>query len=65
VFSADHAITLDERPGGVRLTQAEVFRGLLLPFLARSLRGHTLPAFEAMNVALKERVERAPATQRG
>jgi hypothetical protein len=65
VFDADHSFTLDERAGGVRLTQAEVFRGVLAPLLARSLRTHTLPAFDAMNEALKERVERAPATQRG
>ena len=65
VFDADHSITLDEQAGGVRLTQAEAFRGLLVPFLARSLRTHTLPAFDAMNEALKERVERAPATRRG
>jgi hypothetical protein len=65
VFDADHSITLEEREGGVRLTQAEVFRGVLVPFLARSLRTHTLPAFDAMNAALKERVERATATQRG
>jgi hypothetical protein len=42
-----------------------MFRGVLVPLLARSLRGHTLPAFHAMNEALKERVERTPATQRG
>jgi hypothetical protein len=65
VFDADHRITLDERPGGVRLTQTELFTGLLVPLLARSLRSHTLPAFEAMNQALKQRVERAPATPRG
>ena len=65
VFDADHSFTLDERAGGVRLTQAEVFRGVLAPLLARSLRTHTLPAFDAMNEALKERVERAPAPQRG
>jgi len=65
VFDADHTITLEERPGGVRLTQAERFRGLLVPLLARSLRNHTLPAFDAMNLALKRRVERAPATQPG
>jgi hypothetical protein len=65
LFAADHTFTLDDRPGGVRLTQAEVFSGLLVPLLARSLKSHTLPAFEAMNRALKQRVERAPATQSG
>jgi hypothetical protein len=65
VFAADHSITLDERAGGVRLTQAEMFRGVLVPLLAQSLRTHTLPAFDAMNEAIKRRVERAPAPQRG
>jgi hypothetical protein len=65
VFDADHSITIDERPDGVRLTQAEAFRGVLVPLLARSLRTHTLPAFDAMNEALKQRVERAPAPQPG
>jgi hypothetical protein len=63
VFDADHTLTIEERPGGVRLVQAELFRGLLVPFVARSLRSHTLPAFDAMNRALKQRVERAPATR--
>jgi hypothetical protein len=65
LLDADHTITLVGRPDGVRLIQAEMFRGLLVPLLAGSLRGHTLPAFHAMNEALKERVERTPATQRG
>jgi hypothetical protein len=65
VFDADHSIALDERADGVRLTQTETFRGVLVPFLARSLRTHTLPAFDAMNEALKQRVERAPAPRRG
>jgi hypothetical protein len=65
VFDADHSISLDEQADGVRLTQTETFRGVLVPFLARSLRTHTLPAFDAMNEALKQRVERAPAPRRG
>jgi hypothetical protein len=65
VFDADHSIALDEQADGVRLTQTETFRGVLVRFLARSLRSHTLPAFDAMNEALKQRVERAPAPRRG
>jgi hypothetical protein len=34
-----------------------VFRGLLVPFLASTLRTTTRRGFEAMNAALKKRVE--------
>ena len=65
LFDADHQFSLVGRSGGTRLTQSEMFRGILAPVMARSLRNHTLPAFEAMNEALKQRVERAPAQQSG
>jgi hypothetical protein len=38
---------------------------VLVPFMARSLDRHTLPAFVAMNEALKQRAERAVAPRRG
>jgi len=47
------------RAGGVRFHQSERFRGLVVPFLWLSLRRERLPAFQAMNQALKARAERA------
>jgi hypothetical protein len=62
IFDADHTVTIAPREeGGVRLSQDEHFRGLLVPLLARSLDRHTQPAFEAMNAALKHRAEQATA----
>jgi hypothetical protein len=63
VFDAEHTFTIEGRPdGGARLRQDEEFRGVLVPFLARSLDKGTLPAFHAMNQALKQRVEHAAAS---
>jgi hypothetical protein len=62
IFDAEHSFTITPRAeGGVRLSQDEDFRGVLVPLLARSLDRHTQPAFEAMNAALKLRAEQ-PAT---
>jgi hypothetical protein len=59
ILDADHRFTIEARDGGVvQLRQEETFSGVLVPFLARSLDRGTLPAFQAMNEALKERVER-------
>jgi hypothetical protein len=57
LLDAEHTFTIDTRDGGSRLTQHERFSGLLAPMLSRSLNHHTLPAFAAMNVALKEQAE--------
>jgi len=40
-----------------RFTQGERFKGLLVPLLRTSIEGPTRQGFEAMNRALKERVE--------
>jgi len=62
IFDAEHTFTITPREqGGVRLSQDEDFRGLLVPLLARSLDRHTQPAFEAMNAALKHRAEQPAA----
>jgi hypothetical protein len=62
IVDAEHDFTLEPRTdGGTRLTQSERFRGLLVPFMAASLDRHTLPAFVAMNAALKLRAEQAVA----
>jgi hypothetical protein len=58
IFDADHVLTVAAAAGGGTLfSQSEVFRGVLVPILARSLDRHTLPAFRAMNEALKDRAE--------
>ena len=64
LFDADHLFIV-EPEGGVasRLVQQEQFSGLLVPFLQRSLDRGTLPAFQAMNSALKDRAERATAAR--
>jgi hypothetical protein len=62
ILTAEPTFTLEPRDGGCRLVQRESFRGLLVPFLSRSLEAHTLPAFVAMNAALKSRVEQASAS---
>ena len=60
VLDAEHSFTIEARAdGGARLLQDEKFSGLLVPFLARSLDRSTLPGFDAMNQALKRRVEQA------
>jgi hypothetical protein len=59
ILDADHQFTIEARDGGAVLRQEETFSGVLVPFLARSLDRGTRPAFQAMNLALKQRVERA------
>ena len=65
ILDAEHCFTLEPLDGGgTRLHQDEQFRGLVVPFLARSLDRGTLPAFHAMNEALKGRVEQAVTPER-
>jgi hypothetical protein len=60
IFDGEHSFTLEPLDGGgVRLVQQEDFRGVLVPLLARWLDRRTLPAFELMNQALKQRAEQA------
>jgi hypothetical protein len=64
IMDADHVFTIEQRAdGGTLLRQDETFRGVLVPFFARSLERGTLPAFRAMNEALKRRAERASAVR--
>jgi hypothetical protein len=62
---AEHTFTLEPRASGTRVVHQEDFRGVLVPFLAASLDRSTLPAFVAMNEALKSRAERAASRLRG
>ena len=64
ILDADHEFRIESLADGrSRLTQDERFSGVLVPVVAGSLERRTLPAFEAMNAALKERAER-PVTAR-
>jgi hypothetical protein len=64
LFDADHRFIVEPRGGGrSRLVQQEQFSGLLVPFFQRSLDRGTLPAFQAMNSALKDRAEKATAAR--
>ena len=66
LFDAEHSFTITRRDqGGVRLSQDERFTGILVPLMARSLDRHMLPAFQAMNAALKDRAEQPVPVQRG
>jgi hypothetical protein len=66
VLDAEHSFTITAREdGGVRLSQDETFTGLLVPLIARSLDRHTLPAFDAMNAALKHRAEQPTPARHG
>ena len=57
VFDGEHRFAIEPTAGGSRLTQEERFTGILVPLLAKGLRKRTLPAFERMNEAVKERAE--------
>jgi hypothetical protein len=62
LFDADHVFTIEPQGASAsRLVQREQFSGLLVPLFKGSLNRGTLPAFHAMNTALKERAERAIA----
>jgi hypothetical protein len=60
LFDGEHTLAtepLDENR--VRFVQHEVFKGVLVPLVARSL-ANTLRGFEEMNEALKEQAEALP-----
>jgi hypothetical protein len=60
--SGVHSFTLEPAgEGRTRLVQRETFGGLLPAFLSRLLLSEARRGFEAMNRALKARVEAAPA----
>jgi hypothetical protein len=63
LFDGEHGFTLEPIEGGrTRLTQREIFSGVLIPLLARSLDDGTKKGFDAMNLALKERAEKKVAS---
>jgi hypothetical protein len=65
LFDVELTMTITDHDGGVRLWQQDRFGGLLAPLLIRSLNRHRLTAFNAMNAALKHRVEGTPTPGSG
>ena len=61
LFHVELTWTITEHDGGVRLWEQDRFGGLLAPLLVRSLNRRRLTSFNAMNAALKQRVEGTPA----
>jgi hypothetical protein len=58
LFDGEHYFTLTPGTDGSSLfTQGENFTGLLVPLFRRALDSGTKAGFEAMNAALKQRVE--------
>lgn len=58
LFDGEHIFGIEPLgPDRVRFVQREVFTGLLVPLMAKRIEEQTLPGFEKMNRALKERVE--------
>jgi hypothetical protein len=58
IFDGEHIFEIEElERDRVRFVQREVFKGLLVPLLARSLDRDTQRGFEEMNRALRERIE--------
>ena len=60
LFDGEHVFALSGDGGGTTLVQSENFKGILLPLLAGTLKSTEL-SFEALNAALKERVESGAA----
>jgi hypothetical protein len=58
IFDGEHIFEIEELGRDrTRFVQREVFEGLLVPLLARSLDRDTQRGFEEMNRALRERIE--------
>ena len=61
LFDGEHSLATEPlEQNRVRFVQHEVFKGVLVRLLARSLDTNTLRGFEEMNEALKERAEVLP-----
>jgi hypothetical protein len=56
IFDGRHRFLLEETGAGTLLTQSEIFTGLLVPFVTRSLRS-TVHDFTRLNRALKDQAE--------
>ncbi len=62
LFDGEHYFKLEPATdGSTHFTQGESFTGLLVPLFRSTLDRNTKAGFEAMNQALKQRLERAAA----
>lgn len=57
IFDGEHIFELQPTSSGTHLVHREEFSGILVPLLRAKLERDTKPGFEAMNQALKQRVE--------
>ena len=58
IFDGHHHFQIEPMSDGtIRFTQSEEFSGILVPLLWKMLNSKTRAGFEAMNTALKDRVE--------
>lgn len=62
LFDGEHGFRLGAQGEGTLLVHEERFSGVLVPFVRRMLETSTRAGFEAMNQALRQRVERGAAT---
>jgi hypothetical protein len=58
IFDGTHQFALEDTGGRTRLTQSEIFRGVLVPFTGKIIT-RTEADFRALNQALKRRAEHA------
>lgn len=66
LFDGEHMFEIEELdPDRVLFIQREVFKGLLVPLLARSLDRDTRRGFEEMNRALRERAQTTDGVDEG
>lgn len=64
IFDGDHRFVIENSGDGrSRLVQSEAFAGILARPILAFVRGETEAGFEAMNAALKERVESLAGTE--
>lgn len=61
LFDGEHRFELTEADDGMstQFKHSEIFSGLLVPLFRKNLQQNIAPAFDAMNQALKQRVENA------
>ena len=57
LFDGEHRFILEPLEGGTRFLHEESFSGLLIPLFPKSFFEKTKKGFEAMNLAIKRRVE--------
>jgi hypothetical protein len=62
IFDGRHRFEIEATATGSHFSQSEVFTGLLVRFLRKSLNTQTVRGFEASNRAIKERAEARAAT---